>query len=239
MDPTTTRSSLKRYGLIVAALLAALSGAQAGAQEFCGNGTDGLQVDYNDPADIVLLRNINTNHFNANVQNLVRGQTSAAMEADLDYVLRNSPNHHKGLNVMAELHMRLRSEKIEGESYSMPCWFERAMRFAPTDFVVPMIYGIYLHRKGDLAGAEGQYQRSIQMSPAFAEAHYNLGLLYVARKQFDKALTSAREAYRLGYPLPGLKEKLIKAGVWEAASNGTSALGAPSTSTNRPTPDPR
>jgi hypothetical protein len=34
-------------------------------------------------------------------------------------------------------------------------------------------------------------------------------------KQFDKSLESAHRAYALGFPLPGLREKLKRAGKWQ------------------------
>ena len=212
---TNERYALRLATIVALSLTSQFAFAQ---QQVCGDGMEGLQVDYNDPQDAALLNNINFNHFNENVRT-VRGGQTGPLPADLDYALRNSPNHHQALYVMSEYHLRLRAEKVAGETYSMNCWFERAMRFAPKDAVVPMIYGIYLHRKGDHADAEREYKRSIEMTPEFAEAHYNLGLLYFDRKQYQNALTQAREAYRLGYPLPGLRQKLVAAGAWRDESS--------------------
>ncbi|HKR37529.1 MAG TPA: tetratricopeptide repeat protein [Steroidobacteraceae bacterium] len=47
-----------------------------------------------------------------------------------------------------------------------------------------------------------------------AEVKYNLGLLQVEAGKLDAAVDSARSAYELGYPLPGLKNKLQKLGHW-------------------------
>ncbi len=218
MNFTTTRIvSANRQWLILAVVAAVslMGHGPAGAQQTCGDGREGLKVNYTDPKDAAMLNNINNNHFNSDVQNLRRGETGM-IEGDLDYVLRNAPNHHRGLYVMSQYHLRERTEKFEHETYSMLCWFERAMRFAPTDAVVPMIYGIYLHKRTNMAEAERQYKHALDLAPDFAEAHYNLGLLYVDWKRFDDALTQAHEAYRLGYPLPGLREKLAATGAWKA-----------------------
>jgi tetratricopeptide (TPR) repeat protein len=47
-----------------------------------------------------------------------------------------------------------------------------------------------------------------------AELQYNLGLINLELGDVDAALTYARAAYALGYPLPGLKNKLLKLGRW-------------------------
>lgn len=44
------------------------------------------------------------------------------------------------------------------------------------------------------------------------EIHYFLGLVYVKLKNLDDAVVHARLAYQLGYPLPGLQQKLEAAG---------------------------
>jgi Tfp pilus assembly protein PilF len=200
---------------------------QVHGQQACGDPNAGLRVDYRNPKDAGMLNNINTNHFNENVENLVKGQ-SGSLAGDLDYVLRNAPNHTRALYAMAKYHLREHTEKFRDESFSIDCWFDRAMRFAPTDASVPMIYGIYLHRKGDLAGSERRYQEALSLDPNFAEGHYDLGLLYVDMRRYDDALAQAHAAYKLGYPLPGLKQKLVSIGRWrDAPAESEVAKGEP------------
>lgn len=45
-----------------------------------------------------------------------------------------------------------------------------------------------------------------------AEIHYFLGLYYMGHDEFEKARNHAIDAYRLGYPLPGLRENLREKG---------------------------
>jgi hypothetical protein len=56
-----------------------------------------------------------------------------------------------------------------------------------------------------------------------AEIQYNLGLINLELGDTTAANVNARQAYRLGYPLPGLKDRLRKLGKWsdtdEAATN--------------------
>jgi hypothetical protein len=44
---------------------------------------------------------------------------------------------------------------------------------------------------------------------------YNIGLTYFDVGEFDKALVSAHRAYGGGFPLPGLRNKLKRAGKWK------------------------
>lgn len=45
-----------------------------------------------------------------------------------------------------------------------------------------------------------------------SEIQYFLGMAYLKRKEFGKASEHAKRAYELGYPLPGLRNKLAAAG---------------------------
>jgi tetratricopeptide (TPR) repeat protein len=47
-----------------------------------------------------------------------------------------------------------------------------------------------------------------------SEINYNLGLLLVDMKDYDSAVERAKRAYELGYPLPGLKNKLVRLDKW-------------------------
>jgi tetratricopeptide (TPR) repeat protein len=47
-----------------------------------------------------------------------------------------------------------------------------------------------------------------------AEIHYNLGLILVETKDYDAALEQAHLAYEMGFPLPGLKNKLVALKKW-------------------------
>ena len=81
------------------------------------------------------------------------------------------------------------------------------------DPTVYYVYGMYLHRSGDLESAAENYKTSLAMYEANAEVHYNLGLLYLDSGDLDQAAEHARRAYELGYPLPGLRRKLSENGI--------------------------
>ena len=65
-----------------------------------------------------------------------------------------------------------------------------------------------------MSEAKDEYLIALELQPDYAEAHYNLGLLYVKQKEFELAVQSARKAYDLGFPLQGLRRQLDRAGAW-------------------------
>jgi len=50
------------------------------------------------------------------------------------------------------------------------------------------------------------------MGGSSAQIHYFLGLVLVDLKEYSAASDQARRAYELGYPLPGLRDRLARAG---------------------------
>jgi tetratricopeptide (TPR) repeat protein len=201
-------------------------------ESVCGsldNGTAG-PYDYRDPGRTAMLGNVNTNHYNADVQNLVRGETGYQVIGDLDFVLRAFPNHHQALSTM----MRYFLQGGDRSRFrSAECYFDRAIRLAPDDVYVRQIFSVYLARKQKMRDAVDQLERAIELSPEpMMELHYNLGLLYTDLKEFDKANRNASIAYGMGHPLPGLREKLMRAGQWHPVPMivpGTTAAGQANT----------
>jgi tetratricopeptide (TPR) repeat protein len=98
--------------------------------------------------------------------------------------------------------------------YRADCYFRRALNFTSEDPILHLIYGIHLHRAGDLEGALAEYETAERTGPRNAELQYNLGLLYVDLKRYDAAREHAKKAYELGYPLGGLKARLARLGEW-------------------------
>jgi tetratricopeptide (TPR) repeat protein len=132
--------------------------------------------------------------------------------------LRAFPNHHRALYLIGEYQLRTKRSPPPNANYSAECYFERAIAFRPADGAVRMIYGGFLHRKGDLQAALAQYRAALARLPDFPELHYNLGLLLVDLKDYEGAWEHAAIAYRGGYPLPGLRNKLQAAGHWRTAA---------------------
>ncbi len=97
----------------------------------------------------------------------------------------------------------------------MDCWFERAIKFRADDAAVRAIYAIYLVKAGRIEMALGQYKVAIELKPDSADAQYGIGLVYAKMGNYDLAYEHAVKAYELGYPLPGLRNRLIRAGAWK------------------------
>jgi len=155
-------------------------------------------------------------HFTPEVERLIRGK-SGPLGADISYTLEHFPNHHRALTSLAKLALREKTNQPVGTRYSIECFFERAMRYQPADAKVRSIYGGYLLSHGRIDGAMEQLQAAATLQPDDGTAHYNLGLLYVKKKDYTAALASAHRAYALGFPLQGLKKQLTAAGKWRDA----------------------
>ena len=154
-------------------------------------------------------------HFTPNVERLIRGKTAVVPGPDIAYTLRAYPNHPRALHSMMNLGFATRTDKPEGSTYSIECWFDRAERFVPEDGTVQMLYGIYVLRKGDANGAIKRFKRAEELSGESANLQYNMGLAYLDLRDYENALDHARSAYRLGFPLPGLRNKLQEVGKWQ------------------------
>lgn len=171
--------------------------------------------DYTNADDRRGLAIVEKFHFTPNVEHLVQGE-SALLGGDIDYTLRHFPNHHRALAAMAKLGLRDKTGKPNGATYSIVCYFDRAIRVKPDDAKVRMIYGAYLMALNQPELALEQLRESSRLSPDNPTVNYNLGLMYLKRKDYAQARLHAKKAYDLGFPLQGLKNKLSAAGQWDA-----------------------
>ncbi len=155
-------------------------------------------------------------HFTPEVERLMKGNTTAHPGGDIDYTLRASPNHHRALKAMMDLARKERKDPPAGMRYSVSCWFQRGEMYRPDDAMVKVLHGIFLLRSGRQADAVAKLEQAAALDTNDANIHYNLGLAYFDVGQYEKSLQSAHRAYSAGFPLPGLKEKLKRAGKWRA-----------------------
>jgi len=176
----------------------------------------------------VLLPKVDSNHFTPEVESFQGhnkcGGNGCSVAGDIDYTLRAFPNHHRALAAMAKYHIRGFDKTRTKMRYSAACYFDRAIRFTPQDATIHMIYGYYLSRIDQLKEALEQYDYALSLVPNTAEVHYNLGLLYTDIRDYPRARMHARRAYELGFPLPGLRSKLERAGEWESAEMSESLV---------------
>lgn len=181
--------------------------------------------DYTDPGirkpnvygKIAPLSLVEKYHFTPEVEQLIRGK-SGPIVGDLDYTLRAFPNHHRALWSMARYYLR-ETKKRSNEDLSRAeynkmgeppaeCYFYRAKAFAPEDSTVSAIFGIYLHKRGQLEAALAEYQNAEPENAENAEFIYNMGLLYFDMGNIEKSTEYARRAEELGFPLTGLANKI-------------------------------
>jgi Flp pilus assembly protein TadD len=168
-------------------------------------------IDYNDPAMAARLQIVEAYHFNSDVRSLRKGQSST-VAGDLDFVLRAVPNHYPALAAMGRWQATNGAPKAaDGHAEPAQCYFERAIRFRPTDAQLRVAYGVFLHQTRQLDAAQREYEAAEAMGGGGAELYYNMGLLLLDRGDIERAQQYADKAYELGYPLPGLKNKLKKA----------------------------
>ena len=173
-------------------------------------GTVDYRLKDTNPVDNKRVWNLDHYHTSIAVAELRKSFPYAGnVSGNLDFSLRHSPNHHEALAAM------IRWELSRGDLRGFPgarCSLDWAHRFAPDDEVVLQLGGSYFWKKAEHGRAEAWYLGALELRPDYAEAHYNLGLMYVDMKRYDKAREHARLAYRAGFPLPGLRRKLDAAG---------------------------
>jgi Flp pilus assembly protein TadD len=203
----------------IAALIVTAGAADLHAREVpphCGNlAAPGSQIyDYTNSEDKKMLATVEAFHFTSDVENLRAGATGT-IGADLNYTLLMFPNHHRALAAMGKLAQREKTLKPKGAQFSIECFFDRAIRFKPNDAMVRMVYATYLLQAAQTDRATEQYRVAVDLQPEDPTINYNLGLLYMKKKDYTQAKTYAKKAYDLGFPLPGLKNQLIQAGKWD------------------------
>lgn len=161
-----------------------------------------------DGAQHELLVNVEKYHLPQGEEKLKRGRLQYAFE-DFDFVLRYFPNHPQALMLMTQTVEKMNKPRRADE------YFRTAIELFPNQPATLGLYGVHLHRSGDIARAIEYYNRALQLDPDSAETHYNLGLAYLSQKNYDLANQHAQKAYRLAYPLPGLRDRLQQVGRWQ------------------------
>lgn len=202
-----TRRFLLTMSLVGFSLLGGV--ASADDNEDCGSLKNAFgPFDYRERHQLTFeIDVVETRHFTAKVESLQSGSTASDPTGDLDYTLRAWPNHHRALHSMMRYQL-LNERPPNARFYSIRCYFKRAMKFSPDDYMVHLLFGVYLHKDGQYQKALQRYKEAQKGMPGSAEVNYNIGLLYMDTKDYEKAREYANRAYELGYPLPGLKIRL-------------------------------
>ena len=161
------------------------------------------------------LRLVEGAHFTNNVELLIRGKSATLPGGDIDYTLRAFPNHHRALMSVFRYGEKTRSQKPDGLTYEIECYFERAVRFAKDDPIVHMLYATYLNSRKRPADAVVQLELASSQGKKDPFTQYNVGLIYFDMKKYDEAVAQAHKAMALGFERTQLQELLMKAGQWK------------------------
>lgn len=151
------------------------------------------------------------NHLDPAMSAMDQGRYDSFAIRNIDFLLQRWPNHYLALQAL------MRFESGGGQTFpSKPaiCYFEYARQFVPKDANIWILQGIYFHKKENPGEAEMAWRNALEIDATLADAHYNLGLLYFDQGKYQEARTHAGAAYGAGYPLRGLKNKLVRAGQW-------------------------
>lgn len=219
---TTTLPAAVLASLPLAVLLAtalnpgiarAAAVAGAGCPDYVRHSPGG---DYNSVQDRQGLGVVEQFHFTPQVASLSHGATGH-LGGDIGYTLEHFPNHAKALAALAKLGLRDKSPQPTGARFTIACFFERAIRFAPQDARVRTTYGAYLQALGQADAALDQLREAVRLDPDNPTIHYNLGLLYLKKKDYALARQHAVQAYAQDFPFPGLRNQLRRAGQWQDA----------------------
>ncbi len=216
---------------ILSAVLVALTvrDVLASAQE-CGPvplpGAAG-PYDYTDSKFAWNLTDVTENHW-VNVQRALAEREVHYALREINWIMIRWPNHYPALFELGRIEQLYPGVIFDPSKFSNPitlffpptpeCYFDRAFRYRPNDPMLRMLFGLYYHKSKRLQDALTQYQKAETMDPESSEIQYNLGLVYFDLKDYEPSLQHAQKAYKLGYPLAGLRKKLTAAGKWPATT---------------------
>jgi tetratricopeptide (TPR) repeat protein len=204
---------------VVGATILLLAAVPAQAQ---GSGCGPLEnhygpFDYRTQRDRLLI--VEKFHFTPGVEALSRGNTNMHLAADISYLMRTSPNHHRGLVALMRLAEREKSPQPQHLQYSVDCYFERAIRFRKDDTIVRILFAQYLHKQKRTPDALRELSTASRLAADNGFTHYNIGLVYFELGEFDLALEQAHKARALGFDQPELAEMLKGKNRWKDAAN--------------------
>ena len=207
-----TAQSIRR--MIAGVLLLGVVGSvQAQDTSSCGSLENHYgPIDYR-KANKQQLNLVENAHFTAGVESLTR-TSSGYFADDISYTLRVFPNHPRALIMIQRLADREKTDKPANAQWSIPCYFERAIRFQRDDVIVRMLFASYLIKKNRFDEATQQLDLTIKLAGNEPFTHYNIGLVFLDMKNYERALERAHRAAELGFTRTALKNRLVAAGKW-------------------------
>ncbi len=201
--------------LTLIALMASFSALAQSNALACGDLKNGYgPFDYRTDRDKLGI--VEQYHFTPEVEALIRGSSSIHIGKDLSYTLNAFPNHHKALMSMMRYGQKLKTPQPPDADYSVECYFLRAIRFRPDDTVARMMYATFLSTNARAPEAMQELEQVEKAAGDNPFTYYNMGLIYLDMKEYEKALAQAHKAMALGFGRTGLRDKLMALGKWRA-----------------------
>lgn len=160
-------------------------------------------------------------HFTPGVETLTRPSTTmyGDMAGDIGYTLHVFPNHHRALMTLMRLGERDHSEQPKGAKFTIECYFIRAVTFRPDDTVSRSLYALYLNKHSRKEEAIRQLDAAIEHAKENPLSEYNIGMVFLELREFDRALAQAHKASAMGIARTELEEALKRAGHWQEPKN--------------------
>jgi uncharacterized protein (TIGR02996 family) len=156
---------------------------------------------------------VEDNHFTPSIENLIKDHDNPFAN-DISYTLRVFPNHPRALITMQRLADREKVDKPAHAQWPMACYYQRAIQFQPKDTMPRMLYADYLAKRNQPAEATRQLDEVIRLADDNPFTHYNVGLIFLDMKNYERALVQAHRAEELGLPRTEIKDRLVAEGKW-------------------------
>jgi len=157
--------------------------------------------------------------------------------SECGFILKIFPNHPTALLLTADACAQWKSPKCMLDDV-----FAQAIAINPKAPETFVVQGIYRTRTKQYDQAIQSFKYALELQPNLMNAHYNIALAYLETQQFDLANQHAQKAYSLGATLPGLRERLTKAGYWKPVQQQSDAapaqVNAPASGTAAPAATP-
>lgn len=133
--------------------------------------------------------------------------------AETNYTLQRAESSHPMYSKMLTLVARANFElDRRQEAFDI---LNKAIALHPDIPDAYAAFGVLLRRLDRREDARDVLARGVEHVEGNAELHYLLGLIQFELGDYVASHEQAKRAYRLGYPLPGLKRKLKAAGHWQ------------------------
>jgi tetratricopeptide (TPR) repeat protein len=161
------------------------------------------------------LEVVERGHFTPSIAALIQTRGNTNLSQDIAYTLHTSPNHHRALMALMRLGERMKTPQPRGLVRPIECYFDRAIRFAPDDTVVRVLYSQFLSKQSRPVEAVRQLDLAVDFAMDNGFSHFNIGLAFFDMDEFEKALKQAHKAARLGFDRPELADQLRSKNKWQ------------------------